>query len=453
MVAMLPRIRRRLFSSTATMHNLPRIRRRLLSSLSGCPKTKLVRARELLDVKTDASETDIRNSFRKKCLLCHPDLVRGSVSKAKASEDFVRLTEAAALLLNKNNEQEEAQREQQYSMRRRQQKEQSTKIVTPATMRRSFEMDLRQALRKVKHGPKEIEIDQTDGFPAALEMEERNFYAPISEPLLRLVHGRQAIGYVNEISKQELRLELFDGCVIAQAKRSYQNATADRITVRRILKDASNIESTLISPRNRGLKLFGFGGWKTHYLIDNTSGNVTHRLFEYFYPGVHVQNWLKFNGSGSVFLDPLLATITRASFPLHKRWWPEFFQDSRPDTHASDGASSAYYFERRASAAGIFVKAPQGKEQQEQNKKNDFIFLSSSGQSSLASRTTRHGRSAHYRHSGMTSSLDPVLCVFAAAFHSLDHYYYRSSSTSSLSSAFPNDRHYRSGNSNPPFYP
>mmetsp|Transcript_54361 Transcript_54361/g.118964 ORF Transcript_54361/g.118964 Transcript_54361/m.118964 type:complete len:211 (-) Transcript_54361:125-757(-) len=71
--------------------------------LSYCRRDSRRRACALLGVTPKASEAQIKKAFKKKALLCHPDIVVDEHRKVAATQDFLALEEAYSLLLGKNN--------------------------------------------------------------------------------------------------------------------------------------------------------------------------------------------------------------------------------------------------------------------------------------------------------------------------------------------------------------
>ena len=360
-------------------------------------------ALKLLGLTGAPTESDVKAAFRRAALeaRAHPDLVFDQKAKVKAAREFIRLRDAASLLLKEEDDppeddEEEARRSAAAFWRRQ---DARRAVVKPSV---SLEEELEEALRTVVTGPP-LFVDQDDKFPAFLEMEERNSDA--TQPLLRLMHGDTYLGEVAEIGRDALRLSLFDGLVTATARRQRD----DKNHLVDIHREGDR-RYRMVSPLKRGMTICGFGGFREHTLINNKE--ETHRFFEYYCgPGVHVGVWRRIvpgvvSPFGAAFdFSPVVATMTKAWYP-HKKFWPTFFHDIRPDTHASDGVASAFYLERLASSSTFGPPPSSFVDPSHRRLRERPIFTPDILQ----------GR----RRTSNFSALDPVCCVFAAAFHTID---------------------------------
>ena len=381
----------------------------------------LAQSAQVLGVAESASATEIKAAFRKAALVrrAHPDLAAEG-DKAGAAREFLRLREAAAALLDPSSIEEE----EQSSFRRwgsgsaayRQREE---RAVVRRRVYESLEAELMAAVHTMRHGP-DLLVDEEDRFPAWLEMEEVNVLSSKQrhqsprrqrEPLLRLTYGSQQVGLVTN-EEDELRLSLFEGSVTATARRRQRCSSFFETEIRR--ENKKNSEPTFfVSPKNRGFAFCGFGDFREHTLYHKN--NPTHRVFEYVTPGVHAMVWKRvvprhhIAGTLGLLMDPspVVATVTKAYFP-HKVFWPAFFSDFRPDTHASDGISNAFYLERLATTSPRFVDPFL--------KSIDSAIPVFPPPRAIARRKKWQRPFKHHDD----CPLDPVCCVFAAAFHTLD---------------------------------
>lgn len=177
-------------------------------------------------------------------------------------------------------------------------------------------------------------------------------------PLLKLVHGRFEFGDVRQVDGG-LELHL-EGRVVRASRRGRDTMIDDL----RLVRSAP-------SP-----VVFGFGGFASSFVIDG-EGDKVYGLYESKTPGVESMVWHR----GAV-----LATVSRAWMPPDRYWFP-FFRDSRSFGYGSDGHASSFYFERRRS-----------------------------------SKTRRLVANNNTTTSKKKRRLDPAVCVFTAAYETLDRY-------------------------------
>mmetsp|Transcript_4126 Transcript_4126/g.13557 ORF Transcript_4126/g.13557 Transcript_4126/m.13557 type:complete len:406 (+) Transcript_4126:59-1276(+) len=382
-------------------------------------------AAQLLGVAPGASAREVKAAFRRKALAAraHPDLVSSQKATA-AKEEFIRLRAAASLLLDPPPPPERESEGPQESWGpfrrgRRRGPFPDDYDFGGAVARPTAGAELAEALRRVAEGP-ELLVDAVDKFPACLEMEERN--GGCEGPLLRLTHGPRLVGEVSVAGDDRLELTLFGGAVEATATRkrspSFWETTITRGDARLLLA----------SPASPGLSFCGFGSVSEHTLFDEATSEGTHRYLEYKSPGVHVGVWRRvvptLFRSGLLFdPSPVVATVTKAWFP-HKRFWPTFFQHLRPETHASDGTASAFYLERKTSASASFGPPPDEEEKKgEEDKPPDDLrrFFFGPRKPGSVPPPDFYWRGAPPPRAPPWLALDPVCCVFAAAFHTFDN--------------------------------
>lgn len=305
----------------------------------------LAAARALLGCRVQATKEEVKDAFRRAALRVHPDL-RGTDAKerAAASQEFMELAAATRLLLYERKQTEE---------RRWPDGREGTGETIMYRHDDTIDSFLREALETVKYGPP-LRIDENDMFPDQFEMEERNLGSH-ELPILKLVHGRTPIGFVEEYEQHLigtlrepdapicLKLSLFDS-VVATAIRRCKGDVVETTVVR------ENTEPvTLVSPARQGATLFGLGGFTTHD-VKTADGATTHRLVESVSPGVANMLWhvCRDDSTPKGVYHPrdIVVTCSRAWFPSHHFWFP-FFADSRTEGFANDGRASAFYVERK----------------------------------------------------------------------------------------------------------
>lgn len=294
---------------------LLRHHRRLLSS-------DVRAARALLGCEEGASRAEIKMAFRRAALKVHPDVN----ARKGATAEFQALSAAARTLLSPSVNAESTEEEQQHQ--------------SPPQRYEEEIPEWRRALRKILEGPELL--DTMGEFPAEFEIEERN--AGHVGPVLKLVHGRKEIGYVEEtrlIGEDDawrgrcLSLNLF-GSVVATAVKMRGEIT---VCFR------GRQQFFVLGPPLPGTTVLGLGGFAAHRI---RSGITTHRLLESESPGV--KNMLIHRCPDERLPNhvyhphDVVVRCTRAWFPKREYWLP-FFRDSRSPGYASDGKSSSVYVE------------------------------------------------------------------------------------------------------------